>query len=653
MGEIKLTIDGKEVKGKSGETVLEICQANGFDVPTLCHFKGLTDVGACRMCVVEVEKERRPVPACTYPARDGLVVRTTTERLEKYRKQVVELLFTERNHFCMFCEASGNCELQKLGYRYQMDNVRYPYAFPRLSIDSVSDYLVIDHNRCVLCGRCIRACIEVAGNHALDFKQRGWQTQVAADLDQPLGESSCLHVGACYQACPTGAIFSKLSSYRGKKEECQIVKTVCPDCGVGCELNVLVKDNNLVKTEAPDMSGVRGALCRLGRFELLEPTPARITRPLKRNKSGELAECTLDEALAAVSEKLARVNGNFGAVVGTRIPDETLAAFKDLITKAVGSQAVDTTDGDNYRTIQEGIKQFNGNGRGLAIESSIDAILEADAVMVIGGDPEKTNPVVSTLVRRAVGDNKAKLIVINTARDVFPLRTDLWLKPVAGSEGTLLLGLAKIIADKGMASPDRISPDFKKSLEQINTAEVTRATDINSKDLALAAEMFGQAKRGVIIYGEELLAQKDATLVAAILHLSQMTGDKAGDSLRVISLKRGANSRGAWELGMAKGLNGNQAKLVYLFLADEAESEALLRWLRGASFLVAQASYYSPAVYMADVVLPSPMWAEREGKYTSLDGRTQELKRVLEPIDGLAKDETIFSQLAQKMGRGL
>ncbi|GAI86907.1 unnamed protein product, partial [marine sediment metagenome] len=144
MSKITLTINGKQVKGKEGDTVLEICQANGIDVPTLCHLEGLSDVGACRMCVVEIERERNPVPACTYPARDGLVVETNTERLEKYRRLILELIFTERNHFCMFCEQSGDCELQKLAYRYQMDNVRYPYTFPSLPVDSLSDYLVID-----------------------------------------------------------------------------------------------------------------------------------------------------------------------------------------------------------------------------------------------------------------------------------------------------------------------------------------------------------------------------------------------------------------------------------------------------------------------------------------------------------------------------
>ena len=653
MGEITLTINGRQVKGKEGDTVLEVCQANGIDVPTLCHLDGLSDVGACRMCVVEIEKERRPVPACTYPARDGLVIETNTERLERYRRQILELIFTEHNHFCMFCEASGDCELQKLAYRYQMDNVRYPYTFPSLSVDSLSDYLVIDHNRCILCGRCIRACSEVAGSHTLDFSQRGWKTQVTADLEQPLGESSCFLCGACVQACPTGAIFSKLSLYKGKKDECQQVKTVCPACGVGCELNVLVKDNNLVRIEAPGLTEPRGPLCRMGRFGLLEPTPPRVTSPLVRGKQGKLEECSLPRAVEVIIDRLAGVKDGFAGMISTRVPSETLSLFNKFIGEVIGSDSIDTLDGESYRIITEGIKQFQDNGRGLDIECPIEDILEADCIIVVGADPEKTNPIISTLVRRAVSQRKAKLIVVNSSRDVFPLWTDLWLKPRAGSEGDLLSGLAKILIDKGLVVSGKASAKLIKSFSRYRIGEVVRTTGIEEERLELLAEMYGQAERGVIIYGEELLQTNDASAITTILNLANMTGNQVRDKLRVISLKPCANSRGAWELGLARGIKQGKPKGLYLLLADERDSEELLSWLKGIDFLVVQASYQSPVTSLADVVLPSPIWAEREGKYISMDGRVLESKRVLQPKDGLPQDQEVLKAISQKLGRKL
>jgi formate dehydrogenase major subunit len=653
MNEITLVINDRQIKGKAGDTVLEVCQANGIDVPTLCHLDGLADVGACRLCVVEIEKERRPVPACTYPARDGLVVKTNTEQLERYRRQILELIFTEHNHFCMFCERSGDCELQKLAYRYQMDNVRYPYAFPSLSVDSLSDYLVIDHNRCILCGRCIRACSEVAASHTLDFSQRGWKTLIAADLEQPLGESSCLLCGPCVQACPTGAIFGKLNLYKGRTDDCEQIRTTCPACGVGCGLNVLEKDNNLVRIESPNLTDPRGALCRIGRFGLLEPTPRRITSPLVRGKQGELEECSLDRAAQVVAERLAEAKDGFAGMVSTRVPIETLSMFHKFIAEIVGSDSIDTLDGENYRIISEGVKQFQGNGRGLDIECAIEDILEADCIIVAGADPEMTNPVISTLVRRAVSQNQAKLIVIDSSRDVLPRWSDLWLKPRSGSEGVLVRGLAKALIDKGLVVPGKANAELVQSLSGYGTEEVVRTTGVEEQGLELMAEMYGRAERGVIIYGEGLLRSNEASSITSILDLAHITGNQVGDKLRVISLKPGANSRGAWELGLAKGIMQDKLKGLYLLLTDERVSEELLGWLRGIDCLVVQSSYQSPVTSMADVVLPSPIWAERKGKYVSMDGRVLELNQVLEPKDGIAQDEEVFRQISQKLGHEL
>ena len=655
MSEITLTINGRQVKGKKGDTVLEVCQANDIDVPTLCHLNGLTDVGACRLCVVEIEKERRPVPSCTYPARDGLVVRTDTEKLEKYRRQILELIFTERNHFCMFCEQSGDCELQKLAYRYKMDNVRYPHLFPSLPMDSISEYLVIDHNRCVLCGRCVRACDEIAASRTLDFSQRGWKTMISADLEQPLGESSCLLCGACVQACPTGAIFNKLSIYKGRADECEKVTAICPACAVGCELNVLVKDNNIVRIEAPDLIAPKAALCRMGRFELLKQTPPRITSPMIRNSEGKLEGCTLDKAVKVIIEKMVEANGDFAGIISTRLPNETITSFHKLFQEVLGSNLIDTLDGKISRTIIQGIEQFEGKERGLGIECSIEEILEADCIMVVEGDPEKTNPIIGTYIRKAIKQRGAKLIVIDPSRTTFPLRTDLWLKPKAGSEKYLLNGLVKILADRGLVASGKASAELVKDLSQYEVDKVAEATGIDEEDLRKAVEVYGSAERGVIIYGEVLLLEDDPELVTSLLTLADITGNQVGDKLRVISLKPNANSRGAWESGIAKGIESKTIKGLYLLLGDDNinMNEELLSWLKGIGALIVQASYQSPITAMADLVVPSPIWAERGGTYVSMDGHILKSKQVLQVGDGLLQDKEILVKIARELGHEL
>ncbi|GAI29516.1 unnamed protein product, partial [marine sediment metagenome] len=236
---------------------------------------------------------------------------------------------------------------------------------------------------------------------------------------------------------------------------------------------------------------------------------------------------------------------------------------------------------------------------------------------------------------------------------VFPLRTDLWLKSKAGSEGVLLNGLAKILIDKGLVKPEKVPAELVSALSQYKTVEVSRTTGIGEEKLELAAEIYGQAKHGVIIYGEGLLQRSDASLVTTILNLANLTGNLVGDRLRVISLKPGANSRGAWELGLARGIKRDKLKGLYLLLADESVDEELLNRIKGVDFLVVQASCHSPATSMADVVLPSPIWAEREGKYVSMDGRVLELKRVLQPKDGLPQDEEILVEISKKLGHKL
>jgi bidirectional [NiFe] hydrogenase diaphorase subunit len=207
---LSIRIDGEYVPAHQGQTILEVARASGKYIPTLCWLESITPVGACRLCIVEVSGVNRLLPACTTPVQDGMSVTTNSEKLKQYRRIALEFLFSERNHQCAVCVSNNHCELQAMAQRLGVTSVRYPYTFPKFPVDVSHERYVLDHNRCILCTRCVRVCAEVEGAHVWDVSSRGIKSTIVCDMAKPWGQSKgCTGCGKCVEVCPTGALAEK------------------------------------------------------------------------------------------------------------------------------------------------------------------------------------------------------------------------------------------------------------------------------------------------------------------------------------------------------------------------------------------------------------------------------------------------------------
>ena len=347
---ITITIDGQEVSAKPGQTVLECAKSIGIFIPTLCHYQNTTNVGACRVCVVEVENARSLVASCCMPISPGMVIRTSTPAVRAAQKMIVELLWSSGDHNCLTCEQNSQCELQNLVYWLKIDKPRFNIESPGYAPDNSNTMIHRDLNKCVLCGRCIRACNEIQVNEVLDFAMRGSYAKVGPAFDADYIDSACVFCGECLQVCPTGAITFKQAKFGGRPWELDKVRTTCTYCGVGCQMDLFVKDNSIVKVMGNREYGQPndGSLCVKGRFGMdFVSHPDRLKNPLIRYKKNEdLKEVTWDEAYTFIADKLSTIkhaNGpdSIAGLASARCSNEENYLFQKFMRAVIGTNNVD------------------------------------------------------------------------------------------------------------------------------------------------------------------------------------------------------------------------------------------------------------------------------------------------------------------------
>ena len=365
---MNLTIDGLQVAAEPWTTILSAARAAGIDIPTLCQDDRLEPFTACRLCLVEVEGARAPLVACGTNVSDGMAVRTSTPEIDEQRVVLLDLLLSDHKNDCIVCDQAGGCRLQEMAYRFGISTTSYAGEARDYPAREDTPFIAYDPAKCILCGRCVGVCREVQQCNVLDFAERGFDSLITTSFGRSMVETECEMCGNCVSACPTGALQDKLSRFECRTWDVTPVDTVCPFCGCGCNIQLLVKDGRVVRVSSPLGKGPgEGNLCVKGRYGYqFINHPERLTQPLLR-RDGALVAATWDEALELVAQRFAAIKAEHGAdaIVGfssARCTNEDNFLFQKFMRAVVGTQNVDHCARLCHASTVTGLRQSLGSG---------------------------------------------------------------------------------------------------------------------------------------------------------------------------------------------------------------------------------------------------------------------------------------------------
>jgi formate dehydrogenase alpha subunit len=677
-----MKVNGREVEAHG--TLLEACRRAGVELAAFCHDGALPPGGHCRACMVEVDG--RPQAACVTPARDGAEVRTHTERLRAYRRDLGEL---------MRAESLPGGWVGRTLHEWGVDGLRYRRPSRRAVRDASHVMLRIDLDACILCRRCVRACEEIQGQFVYAVEGRGAGAQLGWG-GVPLAETDCVSCGACVATCPTGAITD--TDRETAPVMTRVERTTCGYCGVGCQLDVHAAGDRIVRIEGAQAEVNRGHLCVKGRYAHVHTRhPDRLTTPLIR-RDGQLVPASWEEAIATVARELERRKGAVAGLSSSRCTNEENYLFQKWMRAGLGTHDVDCCARVCHAPSAAGLRTAFGMG---AATNSLADIAIADVLMVVGANVTEAHPVTGARIKQAVLHG-ARLIVVDPRVTELAAMADVHLQGRPGSNVPLLNALACALVDEGLvdrafvAARTEGAEDYEAFIRGETPERHAAVTGVSAERVRAAARLYGRAARPMMVHGlgvTEHLQGSEAVML--LCNLALLAGAIGRPGTGVNPLRGQNNVQGAADMGCqpdlltgyvplddAAGVRRFEAawgrpmpqapgrilpemyaaakagaiRAMFIFGEDVMQTDPDTRQVREAleslEFLAVQELFLTDTARLAHVVLPGASALEKDGTFTNGERRIQRVRQVLPPTVGSRADWEILGALMEAGGLG-